>query len=131
MDFYKVFKSFSNDERLNFSDILVLSVLVTHAQFTEDQTVELSFNEINAEFKRLNRLTIIRCLQRLAELEYIESIKEKGKKNKYRVLIDVPKAQAQSDKPKHKKNKLESDDNYMQEVQEAMNANRFLLNKGE
>lgn len=99
MDFFKLLVSLTNDNNLEYTDIHVMSVLVTYAQYAEDKTVEISVNEIHDLFKRINVRTIIRCLQRLSELHYIEIIKQKPpKKNKYRVLIDIGQTQIRSNK---------------------------------
>ena len=91
MDFFKLLVSLTNDNNLEYTDIHIMSVLVTYAQYSEDKTVEISFNEIHDLFKRIPVRTVRRCLQRLAELHYIEIIKQKPpKKNKYRVLIEIP-----------------------------------------
>ena len=109
MDFFKLLVSLTNDNNLEYTDIHVMSVLVTYAQYAEDKTIEISVNEIHDLFKRINVRTIMRCLQRLAELHYIEIIKQKPpKKNKYRVLIEIPgQTTVVKDKPQiqQKKNK--------------------------
>ncbi|MBO4534124.1 MAG: hypothetical protein J5726_10595 [Treponema sp.] len=74
-----------------------MAVLVTYAQYEPEQTIEISATKIHAEFERLNLKTIKKSLQHLTELHYIETIKQEAPKpNKYKVLIDVPKAQAQT-----------------------------------
>lgn len=99
MDFFKLLVSLTNDNNLEYTDILVMSVLVTYAQYAEDKTVEISFNEIHDLFKRIPVRTVRRCLQRLEELHYIEIIKQKPpKKNKYHVLIDIGQTQIKSNK---------------------------------
>lgn len=91
MDFFKLLVSLTNDNNLEYTDIHVMSVLVTYAQYAEDHTIEISANDIHDVFKRIPIRTIRRCLQRLEELHYIEAIKQKPpKKNKYRVLISIP-----------------------------------------
>lgn len=108
MDFFKLLVSLTNDNNLEYTDIHVMSVLVTYAQYAEDKTIEISANDIHDVFKRIPIRTIRRCLQRLEELHYIEAIKQKPpKKNKYRVLIQIPGQTAAPDKPKiqQKKNK--------------------------
>ena len=128
MDFYKIFKTITNDERMAFGDILVMSVIATRAQFIEDQTVELSFKDIHIEFPRLSDKTIRRSLQRLAELHYIEIIKQAAPKpNKYKVLIDIPKGQpAPQIKQKKNFNKIQSEADYIAEAKRVMLANPFL-----
>ena len=99
MDFFKLLVSLTNDNNLEYTDIHVMSVLVTYAQYAEDKTVEISANDIHDLFKRIPIRTIRRCLQRLEELHYIEAIKQKPpKKNKYRVLIDIGQTQIKSNK---------------------------------
>ena len=108
MDFFKLLVSLTNDNNLEYTDILVMSVLVTYAQYAEDKTVEISFTEIHDLFKRIPVRTVRRCLQRLEELHYIEAIKQKPpKKNKYRVLIPITGQAPVTDKPQiqQKKNK--------------------------
>lgn len=96
MDFLKILKALTAAMDLELSDICVMAVLCTYAQFEDDKTVELSVNDIHTEFERLHKRTIQRSLARLSELHYIQTIKQKApKKNKYRVLIDIPKVQAQ------------------------------------
>lgn len=132
MDFYKLLKELTKASELNLSDICVMSVLVTYAQYADNKTVEMSANNIKKEFERLNIRTIKKSLQHLTELNYIETIKQPAPKpNKYKILIEL--GQAQNERPiKHtKKNIIETDADYLSEVNEAVNANRFLLNKGD
>ena len=128
MDFYKIFKTITNDERMAFGDILAMSVIATRAQFTEDHTVELSFKDIHNEFPRLYNKTIRRSIQRLAELHYIEIIKQAAPKpNKYKVLIDMPQVQpAPQIKQKKNSNKIQSEADYIAEAKRVMLANPFL-----
>ena len=128
MEFYKIFKTITNDERMAFGDILAMSVIATRAQFAEDHTVELSFKDIHNEFPRLSDKTIRRSLQRLAELHYIEIIKQAAPKpNKYKVLIDMPQVQpAPQIKQKKNSNKIQSDSDYIAEAKRVMLANPFL-----
>lgn len=97
MDFLKILKELTKTSNLRLSDICVMAVLVTYAQYEPEQTIEISATKIHAEFERLNLKTIKKSLQHLTELHYIETIKQEAPKpNKYKVLIDVPKAQAQT-----------------------------------
>ena len=97
MDFLKILKELTKTSNLRLSDICVMAVLVTYAQYKPEQTIEISATKIHAEFERLNLKTIKKSLQHLTELHYIETIKQEAPKpNKYKVLIDVPKAQAQT-----------------------------------
>lgn len=97
MDFLKILKELTKASNLHLSDICVMAVLVTYAQYEPDQTIEISATKIHSEFERLNIRTIKKSLQHLTELHYIETIKQEAPKpNKYKVLIDVPKAQAQT-----------------------------------
>lgn len=89
MDFFKILKLTTNDETLTYSDICVMAVIATYAQYQDDKTVELSANDVHAEFPRLSVRTISRAIERLTANKYIEIIKAKGAKNKYRVLIPI------------------------------------------
>lgn len=107
MDFYKILRAITSDKNLTFGDILVMSVLITHAQYEPDKTVQLSYNDIHEEFTRLSVSNIKLSLKRLTELHYIETITQRPNPNKYRVLIDVGQPQAKpwrSKKPKDKDN---------------------------
>lgn len=127
MDFYKILKSLTKDNRLTFGDILVMSVIVTHAQYATDKTIEISFSEIHAEFERLSDKTIRRSLQRLSELEYIETIKQTAPKpNKYKVLIEVGQVQAKPIYQKKNSNKIQSDDEFIERAKKAAFSNPFL-----
>lgn len=127
MDFYKILKSLTKDNRLTFGDILVMSVIVTHAQYETDKTIEISFSEIHAEFERLSDKTIRRSLQRLSELEYIETIKQTAPKpNKYKVLIDVGQVQAKPIYQKKPSNKIQSSDDFITEAKRVIAKNPFL-----
>ena len=127
MDFYKILKSLTKDNRLTFGDILVMSVIVTHAQYETDKTIEISFSEIHAEFERLSDKTIRRSLQRLSELEYIKTIKQTAPKpNKYKVLIDVGQVQAKPIYQKKNSNKIQTDDEFIERAKKAALSNPFL-----
>lgn len=107
MDFYKILRAITSDKNLTFGDILVMSVLITHAQYSADKTVQLSYNDIHAEFTRLSVSNIKLSLKRLTDLHYIETITQRPNPNKYRVLIDIGQPQA---KPwRTKKPKAEND----------------------
>lgn len=127
MDFYKILKSLTKDNRLTFGDILVMSVIVTHAQYATDKTIEISFSDIHAEFERLSDKTIRRSLQRLSELEYIETIKQTAPKpNKYKVLIEVGQVQAKPIYQKKPSNKIQSSDDFITEAKRVIAKNPFL-----
>lgn len=89
MDFLKIMKLTTTDEALTYSDICVMAVIATYAQYQADKTVELSAPDIHGEFPRLSIRTIKDAVKRLSEHKYIEVIKSKGMKNKYRVLIPI------------------------------------------
>lgn len=127
MDFYKILKSLTKDNRLTFGDILVMSVIVTHAQYATDKIIEISFSDIHAEFERLSDKTIRRSLQRLSELEYIETIKQTAPKpNKYKVLIEVGQVQAKPIYQKKPSNKIQSSDDFIAEAKRVVAKNPFL-----
>ena len=105
MDFYKILKSITADTNLTFGDILVMSVLVTHAQYADNKTVQLTVKEIHEEFTRLSIANIKRSLNRLSELHYIEIIKQRPYANKYHVLIDIGQAQSKAQSSKYTKHK--------------------------
>ena len=136
MDFYKVLKSFTNDNRLNFSDILVLSVLVTHVQYQDenDSDICLSYADIKSEFERLSISSIRRSLVRLADTGYIKynaqsNAKMTGKANTYTVLLDVPRVTKTIQKPNYQEkntNKIQSSDDYIAEVATSIRKNPFL-----
>lgn len=95
MDFLKILKQMTEADNLEYSDICVMAVITTYAQYDTNSTAELSVADIHDEFKRISRSTIKRALQRLIEHKYIEVIRENGQKNKYKVLIPI----GQADKP--------------------------------
>ena len=112
MDFYKLLVTLTNDNNLEYTDIHVMAVLVTLAQYpeqcVEEKTVEISAADIHAAFKRLPVVTVKRCLQRLSDLHYIKTIKQPApKKNRYRILIDI--GQAQTKYPKKNQYKQSSE----------------------
>lgn len=123
IEFFKLFVSLTADENLEYTDIDVMTVLVTFAQWSTDKTTELSHNDIHEIFKRMPVRTIRRALKRLEELHYIECIKQPPKKSKYRILIDTPKGQP---KQIHRTNKIQSEGDYIEEVKRAALANPFL-----
>ena len=128
MDFLKILKALTAAMDLELSDICVMAVLCTYAQFEDDKTVELSVNDIHTEFERLHKRTIQRSLARLSELHYIQTIKQKApKKNKYKVLIDIPKGQAQP--PIHQKKnpyKQSSEQTPIEEYERIIRKNPFM-----
>lgn len=95
MDFLKILKSMTEADDIGYSDICVMAVLVTYAQYNDDHIVEMSIPDIQAEFKRLSIKTIKRSIKRLTDNNYIQVIQTKGQKNKYKVLIPI----GQADKP--------------------------------
>lgn len=95
MDFLKILKQMTEADNLEYSDICVMAVITTYAQYDVNSTAELSIADIHGEFKRISLSTIKRALQRLIEHKYIEVIRENGQKNKYKVLIPI----GQADKP--------------------------------
>ena len=128
MDFLKIIKELTKASSLRLSDICVMAVLVTYAQYEDNKTIELSAGQIKKEFERLDIRTIKKSLQHLAELHYIEIIKQAAPKpNKYKVLIDIPKGQpAPQIKQKKIINKIQSEADYIAEAKRVMLANPFL-----
>lgn len=97
-EFLQILKEMRRHKELNYSDVCVMAVIVTEAQYKKVNTVELSIADIQAEFEMLSTMTIRRSLQRLINCNFLEVIKTKGQKNKYRVLIDL-RVQQSKDKP--------------------------------
>lgn len=95
MDFLKILKSMTEADDIGYSDICVMAVITTYAQYNDDHIVEMSIPDIQAEFKRLSIKTIKRSIKRLTDNNYIQVIQTKGQKNKYKVLIPI----GQADKP--------------------------------
>ena len=129
MDFLKIIQELTKASNLHLSDICVMAVLVTYAQYEPEQTIEISATKIHSEFERLNLRTIKKSLQHLTELHYIETIKQAAPKpNKYKVLIDIPKAQSKPQPIQFKKNsnKIASSDDYAAEAKRVMTKNPFL-----
>lgn len=98
-DFLQILKEMRQHKELNYSDVCVMAVIVTDAQYKKVNTVELSIADIQAEFEMLSTMTIRRSLKRLADNKFIEAIQTKGHKNKYRVLIDMRTQEQTKDKP--------------------------------
>lgn len=90
MDFLKLLKVLTQDSRLRLSDICVMSVIVTYAQYQPNEPLQLSVTDILAEFPRLSRRAVSYSLQQLEQLNYIEVLRTPGQKNRYNVLIDLP-----------------------------------------
>lgn len=111
-DFLQILKEMRQHKELNYSDVCVMAVIVTDAQYKKVNTVELSIADIQAEFEMLSTMTIRRSLKRLADNKFIEAIQTKGHKNKYRVLIDMRTQQAK-DKPIRKRPASDLDINTM------------------
>ena len=132
MDFLKILKQLTEADNLEFTDICVMAVLVTYGQYAEDQTVEMSVNDIHEEFKRISIRTIKTCIQRLAANGYIEVIKQPApKKNRYKVLIPIPEVKAKPTYAKKPSNKIQSEDEYIKEAKRVALANPFLNNGDE
>lgn len=128
MEFYKLLAVLLKDKNLTRSDVCVLSVIVTYAQYQENQIAELSASDIQEIFETVGLRTIRRCIKHLAELHYIQTIKQKApKKNKYKVLIDIPKGQAQP--PIHQKKnpyKQSSEQTPIEEYERIARKNPFM-----
>ena len=104
MDFYKILKELTKDQNLEYTDIHVMAVLITFAQYEDNQSVEMSYKDIHDEFERIPIPTIRDCIRRLINLHYIEKQQGETQKNKYKVLIPIPKIQAQPSEIYQKKN---------------------------
>lgn len=128
MEFFKLLAILLKDKNLTRSDVCVMSVIVTYAQYEENQITEMSANDIHEIFETICIKTIRRCIKHLAELNYIEIIKQAApKKNQYRVLIDIPKGQAQSQiRQKKNSNKITADDEYIANLKRAALQKPFL-----
>jgi hypothetical protein len=127
MDFLKIIQELTKASNLHLSDICVMAVLVTYAQYEPEQTIEISATKIHSEFERLNLRTIKKSLQHLTELHYIETIKQAAPKpNKYKVLIPIPAAQPKQIYQKKNTNKYNADDEYIAEAVQAMRKNPFM-----
>lgn len=127
MDFLKIIQELTKASDLHLSDICVMAVLVTYAQYEPEQTIEISATKIHSEFERLNLRTIKKSLQHLTELHYIETIKQAAPKpNKYKVLIPIPAAQPKQIYQKKNTNKYNADDEYIAEAVQAMRKNPFM-----
>lgn len=127
MDFLKILKELTKDKQLTRSDICVMAVIVTYAQYADGQAVELSANDIHEEFETIPIITIKRCVKHLSELHYIEIIRQpKPQKNIYKVLIPIPAAQPKQIYQKKNTNKYNADDEYIAEAVQAMRKNPFM-----
>ena len=127
MDFLKILKELTAATSLELSDICVMAVLVTYAQYEPEQSVEMSYSEIHAEFTRLSIATIKRAIKRLEDNHYIQIKRSGTQKNRYKVLIDIPKVQtAPQIKQKKIANKLDSDAEYIAQATQAMRKNPFM-----
>lgn len=100
MDFLKILKELTAATSLELSDICVMAVLVTYAQYEPEQSVEMSYSEIHAEFTRLSITTIKRAIKRLEDNHYIQIERSGTQKNRYKILINIPQTQS---KPQHQK----------------------------
>jgi hypothetical protein len=127
MDFLKILKELTKDKQLTRSDICVMAVIVTYAQYADGQAVELSANDIHEEFETIPIRTIKRCVKHLSELHYIEIIRQpKPQKNIYKVLIPIPAVQPKQIYQKKNTNKLNTDDEYIAQALQAMQKNPFM-----
>ena len=127
MDFLKILKELTKDKQLTRSDICVMAVIVTYAQYADGQAVELSANDIHEEFETIPIRTIKRCVKHLSELHYIEIIRQpKPQKNIYKVLIPIPTAQPKQIYQKKNTNKLDADAEYIAKAAQSMRKNPFM-----
>ena len=126
MDFLKILKVLTQAKDLELSDICIMAVFVTYAQYEDNQTIEMSRSEIQAEFPRLSQSTIKRSILRLEANNYIQIIRNSTQKNKYKVLIPIPSAQPKQIYQKKNSNKLKTESDYLAEVTKAALANPFL-----
>lgn len=95
MDFLKILKTITKDSSLTRTDICVMAVITTYAQYEADKTIEMSAAQIHEEFESIPQRTIQRSVKHLAELHYISIIKQAAPKpNKYKVLIDIGQPEA-------------------------------------
>lgn len=128
MEFFKLLAVLLKDKNLTRSDVCVMSVIITYAQYEETKIAELSASDIQEIFETVGLRTVRRCIKHLAELHYIEIIKQTApKKNQYRVLIDIPKAQAQP--PIHQKKnpyKQSSEQTPIEEYERIARKNPFM-----
>ena len=92
MEFYKILKELTKDKSVTRSDICVMAVITTYAQYhkQEGQIAELSYSKIHEDFETIPIRTIQRCVKHLEDLKYIEVIRNGTQKNRYKVLIDIP-----------------------------------------
>lgn len=128
MDFYKILKELTNKTNLELSDICVMAVFTTWAQYEDEQTTpEMSYNDIKTEFPRLSISTIKRSIARLVTNGYIEIIRQqKPKKNRYKVLIPITKPQSKPIIQNKISNKIQSDKSFIDEVKRVITKNPFL-----
>lgn len=126
MDFLKILKVLTEANDLELSDICVMAVLTTYAQYNKDKSIEMSYSEINEEFKRLSMSTIKRSIKRLVANGYISITKSQTQKNIYKILIDIPEIKAKPIYQKKISNKIQSEDDYIAEAKRVALANPFL-----
>lgn len=128
MEFFKLLAILLKDKNLTRSDVCVMSVIVTYAQYETNQITEMSANDIHEIFETICIKTIRRCIKHLAELHYIEIIKQTApKKNQYRVLIDIPKGQTQPQiRYKKNSNKITADDDYIEQIKTVVSQTPIL-----
>lgn len=110
MDFYKILQEMTEKAEIELSDICVMSVLVSYAQYDNEQIVTFSAREIQEKFKRLSLRTVQRSLKRLIDNKWIR-IESRGQKNTYKVLMYIPEPKnEQKSKPKRKRPASDLDD---------------------
>lgn len=126
MDFLKILKILTQDKNLTRTDICVMAVLTTYAQYEEDQSAELSYSDIHEAFETIPIRTIQRCVKHLQALQYIQIIRNGTQKNRYKVLIPIPKIQAKPIYQKKNSNKIQSDDEFIERAKKAALSNPFL-----
>ncbi len=108
MEFYKILQEMTEKSDVELSDICVMSVLVSYAQYTDEHIVTFSAKEIQEHFKRLSLRTVQRSLKRLIENNWIR-IENKGQKNTYKILLEIPPAENKPIIHKKKKNSYGND----------------------
>ena len=126
MEFLKILIELTKDKRLTRTDICVMAVIVTYAQYGDDQTVELSANDIHEQFETIPTRTIQWCINHLEKLNYIQVYRQPPKKNRYKVLIPIPKIQAKPIYQKKNSNKIQTDDEFIERAKKAALSNPFL-----
>lgn len=126
MEFLKILIELTKDKRLTRTDICVMAVIVTYAQYGDDQTVELSANDIHEQFETIPTRTIQWCISHLEKLNYIQVYRQPPKKNRYKVLIPIPEIKAKPTYQKKPSNKIQSSDDFITEAKRVIAKNPFL-----